>query len=371
MRVVIGTGGTAGHIFPALATGLRLRDRYGAEVVFVGTGTGQEAKIVPAAGFVLQQIEAMPFRRKLSLRSISAPVAALRAASKAREFVRGADAILGMGGYVSVPVSLAARREKVPLVIHEQNAVLGLANRLAARWARMVALSFREAGRHLPHQAKAVIVGNPVRDVIVSAAERRDETAAEARKLLGLEEGRQTLLVFGGSQGAVRLNRATIELARILRGREDLQILLVPGPKNQEDVLRDLPDSGRLLVRVVPFIDRIELAYNVSDLAITRSGATTVAELAVSGVPAILVPYPYATANHQEANARALERAGGAVVLLDEQTNGGALAGLVEQLFRWPDRLPAMARAAQAFGRPEAADALAGAVVAVAGGARR
>jgi UDP-N-acetylglucosamine--N-acetylmuramyl-(pentapeptide) pyrophosphoryl-undecaprenol N-acetylglucosamine transferase len=367
MRVVIGTGGTAGHIFPALATGARLRDRFGAEVVFIGTGTGQEATIVPRSGFRLESIEALPFQRKMSLRAIRAPAAALRAAGRAREFVRGADVVLGMGGYVSVPVSLAARKEKVPLVVHEQNAVLGLANRLAARWARTVALSFREAGRHLPHRARAVVVGNPVRDAIIEAAERRDHLAAVARETLALEEGRSTLLVFGGSQGAVRLNRATTELGRILRGRDDLQIILVTGPRNHDEVMRHLPDTGRLIVRALPFLDRIELAYSVADLAVTRSGATSVAELCVSGVPAILVPYPYATANHQEANARAVERAGGAAVLLDEQTNGGTLAGLIDELTRWPDRLQAMARAAKEFGKPDAADSLASVVAAAVG----
>lgn len=367
MRVVIGTGGTAGHIFPALATGERLRDRYGAQVVFVGTGTGQEAAIVPEAGFRLEAIEAVPFHRKASLRAVRAPLAALRGAGAARRFVRGADAVLGMGGYVSVPVSLAARRERVPLVIHEQNAVMGLANRLAARWARAVGLSFREAGRHLPHRARAVIVGNPVREAVVRAAEQRKELAARARGELGLDEGRTTILISGGSQGALRLNRATVELSRILRDRDDLQILLLTGARNLDEAARRLPASSRLLIRALPFLDRMELAYAVADLAVARAGATTVAELTVSGVPAILVPYPYATGNHQEANARAVERAGGAMVLLDEQTNGASMAGMIEGLLEWPDRLASLARASRAFGRPDAADALAGLVTSVAG----
>ena len=367
MRAVIGTGGTAGHIFPALATAERLRDAYDAEVVFVGTGTGQEATLVPAAGFRLERIEALPFHRGLSLRAIGAPVAALRGASRARRFVRGADAVLGMGGYVSVPVSVAASREKVPLVIHEQNAVLGLANRLAARWARVVGLSFPEAGRHLPRRARAVTVGNPVRASIVRAADRTTELRAEAIRELGLEDGRTTILIFGGSQGAVRLNRAAIELAGIIRERGDLQVLVVAGVRNHAELAKRVPTSGPLLVRSVPFLERIELAYSVADLAVARSGATTVAELAACGVPAILVPYPYATANHQEANARALERAGGATVLLDEQTHGPALAHAIAELLRWPDRLPTMARASRDFGKPEAADALARLVASAAG----
>ncbi len=366
--MIIGTGGTAGHIFPALATGFRLRDRYGADVVFAGTRSGQEATLVPKAGFPLETIEAIPFHRGVSLRTVLAPITALRAATAARKFVRGADVVLGMGGFVSVPVSLAARKERVPLVLHEQNAVLGLANRLAARWARVVALSYREAGNHLPRGTRATVVGNPVRDPVVDAAGRRDELSGFSRKELGLEEGRRTILVFGGSQGAVRLNNSTVELCRILRDRDDLQVLLISGPRNHKALLERLPEGGRILLRVVPFIDRIELAYAVADLAISRAGATTVAELTVSGIPSILVPYPYATANHQEANARAVEHAGGAMVLLDEQTSGAALAGIVEKLLEWPDSLRTMARAAKELGRPDAADSLAGVVAAVAGG---
>jgi UDP-N-acetylglucosamine--N-acetylmuramyl-(pentapeptide) pyrophosphoryl-undecaprenol N-acetylglucosamine transferase len=371
VRIVIGTGGTAGHIFPALATAIRLRDGYGADVVFAGTASGQEAALVPAAGFPFESIDAVPFHRKLSLHTVLAPVTALRAAREARRLIRGADAVLGMGGYVSVPVSLAARRERVPLVVHEQNATMGLANRLAARWATVVALSFREAGSHLPRRARATVVGNPVRQAIVEAAGRRQEMSAEARRELGLEQGRLTILVSGGSQGAVRLNNAALELSRLLHDREDLQVLLVSGPKNHDSVLERLPSPGRLLLKVVPFIERIELAYAASDLAIARAGATTVAELSVSGVPSILIPYPYATANHQEANARALERAGGAAVLLDEQTSGQALARLLETLLEWPDRLPSMARAAREHGRPDAAESLARLVASVASSGRR
>jgi UDP-N-acetylglucosamine--N-acetylmuramyl-(pentapeptide) pyrophosphoryl-undecaprenol N-acetylglucosamine transferase len=371
VRIVIGTGGTAGHIFPALATGERLRDEYGATVVFVGTGTGQEAALVPGAGFPLELIDAVPFHRGVSLRAIRAPISAMRAAGTARRFIRGADAVLGMGGYVSVPVTLATRRERVPLVVHEQNAVMGLGNRLSSRWAAVVGLSFREAGRHLPRRTRAVLVGNPVREEIVRAAARREELAAEAHSELGLEEGRTTILVFGGSQGALRLNRATLELAEILGDRDDLQILVAAGRRNHDEVVRRIPTSSSILVRAVSFLERMELAYAVADLAVSRAGATTVAELAVSGVPSILVPYPYATGNHQEANARALERAGGAVVLLDEQTSGRMLAALVQKLVQWPDRLPSMARAARAFGRPDAADALARLVASAAPGARR
>jgi len=368
VRAVIGTGGTAGHVFPALATAGRLRDRLGAEVIFVGRAEGQEAQLVPAAGFRLVTVEAVPFRRTVSLSTLRAPFSALRAATRCRTIVRQADVVVGMGGYVSVPVSLAARRERVPLVLHEQNAMPGLANRLAARWARVVALSFLEAGRRLPRRTRSVVTGNPVRDAILRVREERAALAEEAAGELDLEPGRRTVAVFGGSQGALRLNRAAVELCGILADRSDLQVLLVTGPRHHDVVRARLPATGGLVVRSVPFVERMELVYAAADVVVSRAGATTVAELTACGVPAILVPYPYATGRHQEANARAVERAGGATVLLDDLAGGAEVAGRVEALLEDPAKLESMGRAARRFGRPDAADALADLAASVAKG---
>jgi UDP-N-acetylglucosamine--N-acetylmuramyl-(pentapeptide) pyrophosphoryl-undecaprenol N-acetylglucosamine transferase len=359
MRVVIGTGGTAGHVLPALAVAARLRDRFGADVVFVGRSDGQEAGLVRAAGFALETVEALPFVRKPSLRAMRAPAAALRAARRSREIVRPADVVIGMGGYVSVPVVLAGRRERVPVVLHEQNALPGLANRLASRWARIVALSFREAADRFPRRVRTVLTGNPVRQAVARVPEEREALAADALRELGLDAGRRTVVVFGGSQGALRLNRAGVELAAAWSGRGDLQLVLLTGPGHHQEVRRRLPSRSDLLVRTSPFLDRMELAYAVADLVVSRAGATTVAEIAVCGVPAVLVPYPYATGRHQEANARALERAGGATVLLDQAASGETLSVRILNLLGDAGRLLSMARASRRFGRPDAADALA------------
>lgn len=371
MRAVVGTGGTAGHVFPALAMAERLRDRLGAEVVFVGRAEGQEAALVPAAGFPLETVEALPFRRRLSVAALRAPLAAMQAAGRCRTLVRGADVVIGMGGYVSVPVSVAAWRERVPLVLHEQNVAPGLANRLAARWARAVALSFGAAAARLPRRVRTVVTGNPVRDRILRVREDRPALAAEATGELGLEAGRRTVVIFGGSQGALRLNRAAVDLCGILGDREDLQLLVIAGPRHHEEIRRLLPPSRGLLVRTAAFVERMDLAYAAADLAVSRAGATTVAELTVCGVPAILVPYPYATGRHQEANARAVERAGGATVLLDDEATGPALAGGIRRLLDDASALSAMGRASLRFGRPDAADALADLAVEVSSSPRR
>jgi UDP-N-acetylglucosamine--N-acetylmuramyl-(pentapeptide) pyrophosphoryl-undecaprenol N-acetylglucosamine transferase len=365
MRIVIAGGGTAGHVFPALALAEVLAAD-GHDVRFAGTPTGQEARLVPAAGFDLVPIPASPFVREVSLRALVAPAVALRSVGRARRVVEGADVVVGMGGYVSVPVALAALRSRVPLVVHEQNAVPGLANRILARPARTVALSFVEAARLLPRRARTVVTGNPIRRSILAVASDRERIAKEAYAELELDPERRTLVVFGGSQGALHLNRALIDALPHLPG-DGLQVLLLAGTAHERSTRPAGGDAG-VPTRVVPFLERMELAYAVADLVVARAGATTLAEVSACGVPSILVPYPYATGRHQEANARSLERAGGAEVIVDDDLTGPVLAELVSRLLADGGALDRMGERARAWSRPGAADALARAV-AEAGGA--
>ncbi|MEW6060115.1 MAG: undecaprenyldiphospho-muramoylpentapeptide beta-N-acetylglucosaminyltransferase [Actinomycetota bacterium] len=363
MNVLIAGGGTAGHVFPALALARRLADAHGAVVRFAGTSSGQEARLVPAAGFAFEAVEARPLVRRVSLRAVMLPFAALRSVAACRPIVESADVVVGMGGYVSVPVAVAALRARKPLVLHEQNAVLGLANRTLARPARTVALSFAETERLLPRRVRALVTGNPVRDEIVAVQSNRDALAKEARAELDLEEGRATVVVFGGSQGALHVNRAMIDALGRLRGRGDLQVLLLTGPAHVEMVRSHVSEEGALVVRVLPFMDRMELAYAVADLVVARAGATTVAEVTVCGLPSMLIPYPYATARHQEANARALRRAGGAMIVMDDAIGGELLAVRIADLVDDRERLWRMAERSAACGRPDAAGTLAEAVI--------
>jgi UDP-N-acetylglucosamine--N-acetylmuramyl-(pentapeptide) pyrophosphoryl-undecaprenol N-acetylglucosamine transferase len=359
MRVVIAGGGTAGHVFPAIALAKELTERHGAGVAFVGTAGGLEAELVPAAGFPLTTVEARPFERKLSLRAATAPLWALRSIGRCRPLVARADVVVGMGGYVSAPASLAAIRWRRPLVLHEQNAVPGLANRVLSRAARTVALSFGETARLLPRRIVTEVTGNPVREEILAVQPDRTAFAAEARSTLGLEAGRATVIAFGGSQGALHLDRAMTDALERLRDRSDLQVVLLTGSGHFQETERRLSRGGPLLVRALPFLDRMELAYAVADLVVSRSGATTVAEVTVCGLPSILVPYPYATGRHQEANARAVQRAGAAMVIMDDALTGELLASKVTGLLEDRPRLRAMAERASAVARPDAAQALA------------
>jgi UDP-N-acetylglucosamine--N-acetylmuramyl-(pentapeptide) pyrophosphoryl-undecaprenol N-acetylglucosamine transferase len=353
VRIVVAGGGTAGHVFPAVALAERLRGD-GYEVSFVGSPDGQEARLVPAAGFPFQAVRAQKMVRTASFRTAVAPIIALRSVRDARPLVRGAGVVVGVGGYVSVPAVLAARREGARVVLHEQNAVPGLANRLLSRRADVVALSFADAATRLPRRARTVVTGNPVRAAVAAVPRRRPELADEARATLDLDPSRTTVCVFGGSQGAQALDRLVAEAAEALGERGDLQLFVLTGPANAE-LLRDAVERERpLRVRALGFLDRIELALAVADLAVSRGGSGHLAELTVCGVPAIVVPYPHATEDHQEANARELERAGAVEVAIEASLTGATLARLIERLVDDVDRRAAMGEAASAWSKPDA-----------------
>jgi UDP-N-acetylglucosamine--N-acetylmuramyl-(pentapeptide) pyrophosphoryl-undecaprenol N-acetylglucosamine transferase len=366
MRVLLAGGGTAGHVFPAIALAREVVSM-GHDVRFVGTSAGQEGGLVSGAGFEFVAVEARPFERRVSLRAVTAPIAAVRSVKACRPLVEAADVVVGMGGYVSVPVVLAALRSRRPVVLHEQNAVPGLANRAFARPARRVALAFAEARRALPRRARTVLTGNPVRAEILAVATDRERLAKEARTELELDEGKRTIVVFGGSQGALHVNRAFAEALRVW-DRSDLQVVLLTGPVHVEAVRASLPAGGTVTVRVQGFLERMELAYAVADAVVARAGATTIAEIAVSGLPSLLVPYPYATGRHQEANARALQRAGAATMVLDDELDGCVLADRIEWLLSDDHRLRSMGERARAWSKPDAANALARTVLAVGSG---
>jgi UDP-N-acetylglucosamine--N-acetylmuramyl-(pentapeptide) pyrophosphoryl-undecaprenol N-acetylglucosamine transferase len=353
VKVVIATGGTAGHVFPSIAVAGRLRAR-GVSVEFVGSPGGQEATLVPAAGYPFHAVAAAPLRREVSLRAAAAPIVALRSVATCRPIVRDAVAVLGMGGYASVAAVVAARRARVPVVLHEQNAVPGLANRALARIATAIALTFEDARRRLPSRPRIELTGLPLRREIVDGSSRRDELAVEARRELALAPGRTTVLVTGGSQGALHVNRTVAGAIPLLSGRADMQLLVLTGPAHLEVVAGAASRPMELAVRAVPFLTRMELALSVADLAVARAGAGTIHELAVNGVPPILVPYPHATGGHQEANARELERAGAAEVYLDRDLTPEGLARSIVALGADEARRSGMSERARSWATPDA-----------------
>lgn len=357
MRIVIAGGGTAGHVFPAVA----LADRLAAEarVEFIGSQAGQEATLVPAAGYAFHGVAAAPLRREVSLASVRAPFVAIGSVRACGPFVGDADVVVGMGGYASVPAVLAARRAHVPVVLHEQNAVPGLANRLLARMASSVGVSFADAAARFPSRVPVAVTGNPVRAQVLRVASEREAIAAEAWIALDLDPGRATVVVFGGSQGALHVDQAVAAALEDLSDRVDLQLLVLTGRGKLDVVARAAERPMDLRVRVVPYLDRMELAYAVADLAVARAGATSIAEMTVCGIPSILVPYPHATEDHQTANARELVRAGAAELYADAELSSHGLARRILDLMDDDARRAAMGERAAAWSKPDADERLA------------
>ncbi len=353
MNVVIAGGGTAGHVNPAIALAGALS---GDSVVLVGTTKGVESRLVPAAGLPLETIEVRGFDRSKPWTLPSTGLQAVRAVAQAKRIITdaGADVVVGMGGYVSLPVTMAAKRKGVPVVLHEQNIVLGLAHKVSKRFAEKVAVSFREtltqAGK------KGVYTGNPVLPALANFDRARARSAGYER--FGLDPTRQTLLVFGGSLGARTVNVAALGITELWKDRSDLQVLHITGSTAEAADPGTAKDHALVYVPV-PFVDAMAEAYAVADLALTRGGATTVAELCVAGLPSIIVPYPHHRDQQQTRHARVLEMAGASILLPDSETTAEKVAQLSDSVLSDPHRSRAMGEAAARLGRPDAAERLA------------
>ena len=358
-------GGTAGHVFPAIAVADRLREA-GHEVRFVGSGSGQEASLVPVAGYRFDAVPVESAQTRISLRSARALWRSLRAAGTVYPLVRAADVVVGIGGYASAPAILAARAARRPVVLIEQNSVPGIVNRVAARWARVVATTFESTAARLPTRTRVVRTGNPLRRSVAEVASHTTDRRAEGLDAFELRADRRTVSVFGGSQGALHLDRIVAEAIEPLCRRADLQLLVAAGPGREVELELAASRSGDLLVRVVGFIDRMDLALAVTDLAVSRAGSGHLAELSACGVASILVPYPHATEHHQEANARELERAGAAEVVLEHDLSPAVLAERIASALGDEERLRSMSQAARAWARPDADERIAALVRVVA-----
>ncbi|TQL50538.1 undecaprenyldiphospho-muramoylpentapeptide beta-N-acetylglucosaminyltransferase [Ornithinicoccus hortensis] len=346
--VVLAGGGSAGHVNPLLATAdcLRRRDP-DVRITVLGTAEGLESELVPARGYDLRVVPKVPFPRRPSGAAVRFPARMRSALVTTRGVLEevAAQAVVGFGGYVASPAYLAARRAGVPIVIHEQNARPGLANRLGARFTTHVGVTFPQT--RLPHGR---VVGLPLRREIadLDRAARR----AEAREHFGLAPDATTLLVFGGSLGALRLNTAFAGAAGDVTGA-GVQVLHLTGAG--KDI--ELPEGGGVPYRALPYTDRMDLAYAAADLAVCRAGAGTVCELAAVGLPAVYVPLPIGN-GEQRLNAADLVAAGGGVLVADEDVTAGWVRSEVLPLLQDADRLATMARAAAVMGHRDADEAV-------------
>lgn len=342
---------------PALAVADELRDR-GARVVWAGTPGRAEAELVPRAGYEIEYFALRGIDRRNPLHASAAAIRAAGAVPAARAFLRRvrADAVLGGGGYVAGPVGLAAALGRTPLVLTEADSRLGLANRLLARWANRICLAFPVDGRL---GGKYLVTGRPVPRAVLAADRGR------ARAAFGIEEGERCLLVFGGSLGARSLNLAAVEA---FAGLDYLSVIHVSGRRDFDQVAAALRERGEPAgYRLLEYVETLADPLAAADLVLARAGGS-IAEIAAAGRPAVLVPYPHATADHQTSNARWMAEAGAAVVIADRELDPPRLRAEVEELLADGFRLDAMAGASRQLARPDAAARVADEVLEAAGG---
>jgi UDP-N-acetylglucosamine--N-acetylmuramyl-(pentapeptide) pyrophosphoryl-undecaprenol N-acetylglucosamine transferase len=356
LTLVFAGGGTGGHLYPALAIADEIRRRHAdADIVFVGTKGKIESRVVPSRGYPLVTIWITGFRRRLSPETVLFPFRVFVALLQSARLLwkKNPDVVIGTGGYVCGPVVAAAQMLGRRTLLQEQNSVPGATTRMLAPHADEVHIAFEGTGKYLRRRDNIHLTGNPTRESLGGV------TKGEGARFFGLDAGKKTLFVFGGSRGAATINAAMAPLAGKLAG-EGIQILWQTGEEDFQPLRRAIGESWEG-VKLYPFIERMECAYAVCDLAVCRAGATSLAELTRTGVPSILIPYPFAAADHQTENAKAIVGAGAGVLIPDADA-ARLLPAAVRGIINDSERLKAMGKAARLLGRPGAAGALADAV---------
>jgi undecaprenyldiphospho-muramoylpentapeptide beta-N-acetylglucosaminyltransferase len=362
---VIAGGGTAGHVLPGLAVAQAIVDdgHPRQRIHFIGARRGMEATMVPEAGYSVSLFDVRGIARSFSPSNLPAFVNFTEGVRRADRLFRRIEpsVVVSVGGYASVPAVLAAKIQRIPLLVVSYDAVPGRASRLAARLATVSAVAFESSP--LPRK---VVTGAPLRADIVGLDRQRDRE--RARVALDLPEDRFVVVVVGGSLGSGTLNVVTRAFAVRHRNRRDLAIHHVFGVRNDDGTWKAIDAPGELMYHPVAFEDRMDLAYAAADLVVARAGATTVAELAATGTPSILVPWPLAAEDHQTANARALADVGGALLVAEPDFDADRLTAEVDRLIAEPETMTAMSTHARSVGRRGAAAAIARLAEALAAG---
>lgn len=354
MRIVVSGGGTGGHIYPALATIKKMQERDPElEVLYIGGERGLEKDIVPAAGVTFEAIEIQGFNRSAIFDNFKTIKLFLAGTNKVRKTLRDfkPDVVIGTGGYVSGPVLYAAQTLKIPTVIHEQNSVVGVTNKFLARKATKVGVAFPAAMSAFKDD-QATVVGNPRAQEVVEAGGEFDWAS------LGLSEDLPTVLVFGGSQGALKLNRAVVDAAQSF-GEREYQVIFATGAKRFDEVQAAIAEDNVVIpenVAIVPYISNMPALMPAVDLVVGRAGATSLAEQTALGKPMVLIPSPYVTNDHQTKNAQSLVQAGAATMITEGNLAGDTLFEAVDNIMSNIPIRQSMAEQAKKLGVADAAD---------------
>ena len=347
MRVIVAAAGTGGHINPGIAIANKIKEKDpGSEIIFIGTNRGLENDLVPRAGYKLKTINAYGFDRSISLDNIKKIYKTFHSIKEAKKIIEEfkPDVILGTGGYICVPVGLAAKKKNVPVVLHESNAFPGASIKLLSKKADKILLGFEDAKARLPKAKKIVVTGTPTKvKKIDIPKEKKQEILSEN----GLDDQKPIVLFFGGSQGAQSINNSLIEIIANKKN-ENYQIMWAAGPAQYEEIKNNLKEKHNLEidkipnVKIMPYIYNMEEMMNIVDLVVCRSGAMTITEIANVGKPAIFIPFPFATENHQEYNARVLEKVGSAKIILDKNLTSNVLNDEIQNMVKDREKLNKM-----------------------------
>ncbi len=336
MKVVIAAAGTGGHINPGIAIANKImQEEPNSKIIFIGTPRGLEVNLVPRAGYELKTIDSYGISRELSFKNIKRLAKTLHSITEAKNILRDfkPDLVIGTGGYICISVCLAAKKLNIPYIIHESNVLPGVATKLLAKKAKKILIGFKEAKDRLPKAKNIVYTGTPTK---VKKLNLTDEEINKKKLELGFDLDKPLVLVFGGSQGAQSIN---LSLTNIIKNKmnTNYQIIWAAGPEQYEKVKEELKkdnlDIDKLKgIKIMPYIYNMEEIMNIADLIVSRSGAMTVTEIENVGKPAIFIPFPFAAENHQEYNARALEKKNAAKVILDKNLTAEALNATINEL---------------------------------------
>lgn len=358
MRVLITGGGTGGHIYPAIAIANKIQDSIkNAQILFVGTEKGLERELVPKAGYRLETITISGFKRKLSMDTLKSVRDLFWGIKDAVSVIKKfkPDIVIGTGGYVCGPVVFVASLMNIKTLIHEQNVIPGVTNKILSRFANKILVSFDDSKKYFHNSSKIVVTGNPVRNDFIHFDK------VQLRKELNIHDDRLVVTSFGGSRGAEKINDVMMEVIKRLNDRKDIHIFHITGEIHYHGVMEKLEKSEFVFgsnISVQPYAHDMPKLMGASDLIISRAGAITLAEITAMGLPSILIPSPYVTNNHQEYNARVLEKNGAAVVLLEKDLNDKNIVDLLQLFLKDRQRLEDMAFKSKALGKTNAADVI-------------
>jgi len=355
LKIIIAGGGTAGHINPGLAIAEIIKQKEpNSEILFVGTKGGLETKLVPRAGFNLEFIRVKGFVRKISfgtLASIKELALGLKDAAKVVKKFQP-DVVVGTGGYVCGPVVFRAYMARIPCIIHEQNVYPGVTNKMLSRFAKVTALSFEESKMYFKHAKKTVFTGNPVKNEIIYADREKSKQMVERKFKIDL--AKKTVVIFGGSRGSKTLNSVVEEMLNKYEVSKNFNVIFATGEALYSEIINKLEIKEDNQLNIVPYIYNMSDVLCTADLVISRSGAITVSELATLGIPSILIPSPYVVANHQEYNARNLEKHNAALVILEKELTADILYEKVTTLISNKGELEKMSANAKKLAKIDA-----------------